>query len=1056
MATLELSGGTIAGHGTITISGLFTWANGIMCALYSSTTGCTQPTSNAITNANGGLTFTGGVLNGRTLYTAQTSTASYGLGMDGGAVINNQAGATWNVGGSFFSIGAGAGGGTFNNFGTFQNQVSTCTVSSCAIQGPTFNNLGTVALSNGSSLYLSGNGGVVSISGSGRFSIGSGSTLSFGNSADGTLTGPISGTGTVSFAGQMTLSGAANSYNITGSTMVAGGNTTFSSGVIKSLGTTTISNGTVDFQANNISVPGMTLSGAYAGTGTLTISGPFTWSYGVMCAILTNGSCGNTIFSSTAITNANGGMTLTGGQVIGRTLNTAGTSTASGSLEMSGGAVINNQAGATWSLTGSFFSIGAGAGGGTFNNLGTFQDQVSSCTISSCVLEGPAFNNMGAVVVGNGSSLLLSGNGEPVSLSGSGSFTVASGSTLAFGNFAPSTLTGSFNGAGTVNFMGGIVTLAGPANSYNITGATTMSGSGITTFTSGVVQNIGSPTLSAGTVDFQSNVVTVPSMTVSGGLYAGTGTLTINGPFTWSSGTMCTTQSGGLCTTATNAAATYANGGMTLCNGSSGGFLTHRTLYTAGTTQASTVTGGICNVVLSYEALINNQAAATWNVASESTLQFEVGAGGGTFNNSGAFSMSPAGIASVFGAAFNNLNSGSVNLGTGSTLNLCGPVSGSGSFAVNSGATLNFGSSGYGPATGTITGSITGSGTAPTVGFSYGSIVAISGPAKSYNVDTTGYTTVNGGTTTFSKNVVASVGNLTIQPFVLSSGGAIPGIADFQANTINVPTLNLNGNATNDAVYAGTGTLTVGSSSSGGTFAWGLGGVMCATQSNGSCTTPTTNAVTYANGGVTFAQGGGGVFNVLDGRTLYTGGTSTSGPNVELMLNDGAVITNLAGGTWNLLSSLSFSGGTFNDQGAFQNPGTANSESSFNNTVFNDTGAVTGTIALTGSGTYTQGSGGSFDVQVAGANQFDTVAVQGAATLAGSLNLTLTNGYTPPVGTKFTIITFGSESGTFASVSSGWSVSYNATSAVVTYNGEVDARGRSGSASASNLPAVPR
>src|ERR1700678_759627 len=262
---------------------------------------------------------------------------------------------------------------------------------------------------------------------------------------------------------------------------------------------------------------------------------------------------------------------------------------------------------------------------------------------------------------------------------------------------------------------------------------------------------------------------------------------------------------------------------------------------------------------------------------------------------------------------------------------------------------------------------------------------------------------VNGGTTTFSKNVVASVGNLTIQPFVLSSGGAIPGIADFQANTINVPTLNLNGNATNDAVYAGTGTLTVGSSSSGGTFAWGLGGVMCATQSNGSCTTPTTNAVTYANGGVTFAQGGGGVFNVLDGRTLYTRGTSTSGPNVELMLNDGAVITNLAGGTWNLLSSLSFSGGTFNDQGAFQNPGTANSESSFNNTVFNDTGAVTGTIALTGSGTYTQGSGGSFDVQVAGANQFDTVAVQGAATLAGSLNLTLTNGYTPPGGTKFTI-----------------------------------------------------
>ena len=162
------------------------------------------------------------------------------------------------------------------------------------------------------------------------------------------------------------------------------------------------------------------------------------------------------------------------------------------------------------------------------------------------------------------------------------------------------------------------------------------------------------------------------------------------------------------------------------------------------------------------------------------------------------------------------------------------------------------------------------------------------------------------------------------------------------------------------------------------------------------------------------------------------------GPNVELILNDGAVINNQAGATWNLPNSLAVSGGTFNDQGAFQNPGSTSSASSFNNTVFSNTGSVTGTITLTGSGTYAQGGGGSFDVEIGGANQFDTVAVQGAATLAGSLNLTLTNGYTPTVGTQFTIMTFASESGQFASVTSGWSVSYNPTSVVATYNGSTD------------------
>jgi hypothetical protein len=71
---------------------------------------------------------------------------------------------------------------------------------------------------------------------------------------------------------------------------------------------------------------------------------------------------------------------------------------------------------------------------------------------------------------------------------------------------------------------------------------------------------------------------------------------------------------------------------------------------------------------------------------------------------------------------------------------------------------------------------------------------------------------------------------------------------------------------------------------------------------------------------------------------------------------------------------------------------------------------------LTVSDNYTQGSAGTLDVQLGGSpasGQFGKLAVSGTATLAGTLQVDLVNGYGGNLGDVFTILTFGSRTGDF-------------------------------------------
>ncbi len=97
--------------------------------------------------------------------------------------------------------------------------------------------------------------------------------------------------------------------------------------------------------------------------------------------------------------------------------------------------------------------------------------------------------------------------------------------------------------------------------------------------------------------------------------------------------------------------------------------------------------------------------------------------------------------------------------------------------------------------------------------------------------------------------------------------------------------------------------------------------------------------------------------------------------------------------------------------------------------ALNGTGAIQGNLTnaatilpgdapgtLTVQGNYTQAAAGALNIDLDGTSQFGQLAVSGTATLDGTLNVSLSNTYTPNSGDSFKILTFASRSGDFATV----------------------------------------
>ncbi len=1089
--TMTQSSGFLVGTDALAITGHLTWTSGDMCTTFSSGA-CTTPGTQATTTLSGGASLSGtAVLGGRTLNTSGgtvTSSGSY-LALTNGAIVNNTT--TWNVNGAYQFYTAAFVGGTATGTEAFNNNSGgtlTQTASGTANVYIRLNNSGTVAAGAG---IL--NVQMVATS-TGNWSAASGATLelSSGTGNTSTLSGSISGAGTLDFGAQAgTLNLTGTGYNVTGTTENSGGTTNFTVPVT-SVGTVAISGGTATFETGaTVTATAMTLSGGtMAGPDTLTVSGLLTWSGGDMCTTFTSGAnppC--TTPGTQGTTNASGGASLTSTAVLGgRTLNTSGgTVTSSGSyLGLTNGAIVNNTT--TWNVNGNYSFYTAASIGGTAtgtevfnNNSGGTLTQTASGTANVYI----RLNNSGTVAAGAG---IL--NVQMVATS-TGSWSAVSGATLGLssGTGNTSTLSGSISGVGTLNFGAQAGTLNLTGTGYNVTGTTKNSG-GTTNFTVPVT-SVGTVAISGGVANFQTGAtVAATAMTLSGGTMAGPDTLNIGGLLTWSGGDMCTTFTSGAnppCTTPGTQGTTNASGGASL---TSTAVLGGRTLNTSG----GAVTSSGSYLGLTNGAIVNN--TTTWNVNGNYSFYTAASIGGtatGTevFNNNsgGTLTQTASGTANVY---IRLNNSGTVAAGAG-TLNVQMVATSTGSWSAASGATLGL-SSGTGNNS-TLSGSISGAGT-----------LDFGAQAGTLNLTGTGYnvtgTTENGGTGTtnfIAPGTVTSVGAVVLTNGILnfSTGNPIPASTMTQSAGSSL---------------AGTDTLNIS-----GLLTWS-GGTMCTTfssSSNPPCQAPSgTQSITNANGGISSLGTGGAI---LAGRTLNTSGGTVTVSTGYLALTNGATVNNTTqwnvSSSFNLYSAAQVGGagtGTFNNntEGTFTNTASlavyvpfdndggtvqANggtlefeSASTFTQTAGNtflnggsiqttnplqiEGGALTGSGTVTGgmvastggalapgtttptvtngtiafsngaSGTYSQTSG-AFDVKISatGAGDFDSASASGTVTLGGTLNVTF-DGYTPNIGDSFKILTFASNPGstTFATtnlptlpVGYGWQLTYNSASVVL-------------------------
>ena len=1021
MTTLELNSGVITGPGTLTVSGLLTWSGGSMCTVYASGS-CGTPSTNAVTKADGGISISGySSLIGRTLNNAGTATYTNGyyLELTDGAIVTNAAKAVWDVsnGGLLYTS---DGTGVFNNAGTFQSSGS----GNSYIQ-TTFNNTGAVQVTGSSAQFFEG-GGSCSSSCSGSWSVSTSAALEF-QSGTFALSGGVSGAGTVVHYATETFTGT---YNVTGATGIASGTVNF--GPVTSVGALTVAGGVVNFGKNALTVPTMAMAGGtYYGTGTLTVNGLLTLSGGSMCTVYAGGSCSTP--STNAVTRANGGISIQGySHLLGRTLNNGGSATYTNGyyLELTGGAIVNNIAKAVWDVSNGGL-LYTSDGTGVFNNAGTFQSSGSGTSSIQTT-----FNNTGAVQVTGSSTQQFEGGGSCGS-SCSGSWSVSSGAALWFygGTFA---LSGTISGAGSVvNYT--TETLTG---NYNVTGATYVNA----TVNFGPVTSVGALTISGGVANFGNNALTIPAMAMSGGIYYGTGKLTVNGLLSFGGGSMCTVYNNGICGAPITNAITQANGGINISGYSS---LIGRTLNNVG---SATYTNGYY-LKMTNGAIVNNAAKAVWDVSNGGSVFTD---GTGVFNNVGMFRSLGSGTSSIQ-PVFNN--TGLVELMGTSTQQFegggsCGSSCG-GSWSVSSGAALWF----YGGTFG-LSGTISGA----------GSVVNYTTEILTGTYNVTGATYVDA---TVNFGPVTSVGALTI------SGG----VANFGNNALTVPAMALSG-----GTYYGTGTLTVT-----GLLTLG-GGSMCTGYASGNCITPSTNAMTNANGGISIAG-----YTTLAGRTLNNAGTATYTNAYYLKLTNGAIVSNPAKAVWDVSNGGSlYSDGTgvFNNAGKFQSSGSGSSDIQ---TVFNNTGSVqtsavisfsstfaqtggstilnagtisfsaatfrkgtfsgsgtgsgpvvnasailapgnstnVGTINLSSGSSYTQNAKATYDVKIGGTStgKYDQVNISGTAALGGAVNVTTINGYNPKPGDSVTVMTFTSSTGHFATVTKGWKPVYNSTSVVLMYKG---------------------
>jgi T5SS/PEP-CTERM-associated repeat protein len=220
------------------------------------------------------------------------------------------------------------------------------------------------------------------------------------------------------------------------------------------------------------------------------------------------------------------------------------------------------------------------------------------------------------------------------------------------------------------------------------------------------------------------------------------------------------------------------------------------------------------------------------------------------------------------------------------------------------------------------------------------------------------------------------------------------------------------------AGWVGPGTMTI---SAGGVVQNGTGIVGDSSAATGMVTVSGANSQWINSQGLLVGDEGNGTLNISAGGHVRAGETVIIG---QAMGAVGAVTVDgngseLFGGGLILVSSFGpgtgtltvANGGTVSALGgvSVRLLGTLRGDGQIIGNVSNigvvAPGLSPGTLHVTGS--YTQGVQGMLNIELAGTtpgSQFDTVDISGSATLGGTLNVSLLNGFTPASGTVFEIL----------------------------------------------------
>ncbi len=212
-----------------------------------------------------------------------------------------------------------------------------------------------------------------------------------------------------------------------------------------------------------------------------------------------------------------------------------------------------------------------------------------------------------------------------------------------------------------------------------------------------------------------------------------------------------------------------------------------------------------------------------------------------------------------------------------------------------------------------------------------------------------------------------------------------------------------------------------------------------------------------------FTNAATGLFDVQNDSGLYLGG---GGGGYPIFANAGTFQKSISTGTTLVDTDFNNAGTVLANSGTIQfrhlrqtdgvidlNGGDilADEDMELNGGALAGSGTITGTVRnnsgtvgpghspgkITIAGNYFQGADGVLNIEIGGGapTEYDQLEVTGAASLNGTLNVTLINGFRPNMGDVFQIIPNGSLAGTFAAVHTiGFTgqVNYNAGAITVT------------------------